>query len=320
MSDDDKAISVPEDAGALRSSPFEQIRHEAEDGSEYWSARELARTLGYTEFGKFRNAIQKAEVACENSGQMVEDHFAHVSEMIPIGKGGKRQVEDVRMSRYACYLVVQNADPTKEIVAVGQTYFAVQTHRQEQADELAKLTEEQRRLYLRGELSSHNRKLAEAANQAGVIEPVDFAVFTDHGYQGLYGGLKHRDIHRRKGLKKSQHILDYMAGEELGANIFRVTQAEAKLRREGVKGKQQANKAHYDVGREVRDTIQRLGGTMPEELPTPQESIQQLRRQEERRLQQGPQLQLIEEGIGMASSESDGSDAANDQESQGSGG
>jgi DNA-damage-inducible protein D len=317
MSDNDKAIRISEDGGSLRSSPFEQIRHETEDGSEYWSARELSRTLGYTEFGKFRNAIQKAEVACENSGQVVEDHFAHVSEMIPIGKGGKRKVEDIRMSRYACYLVVQNADPTKEIVAIGQTYFAVQTRRQEQADELAKLTEEQRRLYLRGELSSHNRRLAEAANQAGVIEPIDFAVFTDHGYQGLYGGLKHRDIHRRKGLKKSQHILDYMGGEELGANIFRVTQAEAKLRREGVKGKQQANKAHYDVGREVRDTIQRLGGTMPEELPTPQESIQQLRRQEERRLQRSPQLQIIEEGIDTASDEND---AGADQGNQGSGG
>lgn len=294
MNNDD-IISSGGEGGALRSSPFDQIRHETEDGNEYWSARELARTLGYTEFGKFRNTIQKAEVACENSGQMVEDHFAHVSEMITIGKGGKRKVEDVHMSRYACYLVVQNADPTKEIVAVGQTYFAVQTRRQERADELANLNEEQRRLYLRGELSSYNRKLAEAANQAGVIEPVDFAVFTDHGYQGLYGGLKHRDIHKRKGLKKSQHILDYMEGEELGANIFRVTQTEARLRREGAQGKGQANKAHYDVGREVRDTIQRLGGTMPEDLPTPQESIQQLRRKEEKRLQQGPQLSLIEE-------------------------
>jgi DNA-damage-inducible protein D len=304
----DRAISLSEDGGALRSSPFEQIRHETDEGSEYWSARELAKILGYTEFGKFRNAIQKAEVACENSGQVVEDHFAHVSEMITIGKGGKRKVEDVRMSRYACYLVVQNADPTKEIVAIGQTYFAVQTRRQERSDELANLTEEQRRLYLRGELSSHNRKLAEAANQAGVVEPVDFAVFTDHGYQGLYGGLKHRDIHKRKGLKKSEHILDYMGGEELGANIFRVTQAEAKLRREGIQGKGQANKAHFDVGKEVRDTIERLGGTMPENLPTPQESVQQLRRKEEKRLQQGPQLPLLEEGLDTASTESGKSD------------
>src|SRR4051812_15769497 len=172
----ERAISLPEGEGeAPHSSPFEEIRHETEDGNEYWSARELAKILGYTEYGKFRNAIQKAEIACENSGQVVEDHFAHVSEMITIGKGGKRKVENVRMSRYACYLVVQNADPTKEIVAVGQTYFAVQTRRQERADELANLTEEQRRLYLRGELSNYNRKLAEAANQAGVIEPLDFA-------------------------------------------------------------------------------------------------------------------------------------------------
>lgn len=304
----DKAIhQVEGDGGILRPSPFEEIRREMEDGNEYWSARELAKILGYTEFGKFRNAIQKAEIACENSGQVVEDHFARVSDMITIGKGGKRKVEDVHMSRYACYLVVQNADPTKEIVAVGQTYFAVQTRRQEKADELANLTAEQRRLYLRGELSSHNRKLAEAANQAGVIEPVDFAVFTDHGYQGLYGGMKHRDIHRRKGLKKSQHILDYMGGEELGANIFRVTQTEAKLRREGIQGKGQANKAHYDVGKEVRDTIQRLGGTMPEELATPQESIQQLRRKEQKRLERGdpdPQLSLMEESLDAESDES----------------
>lgn len=299
----DKSISLSDEGGALRSSPFEQIRRETEAGSEYWSARELARILGYTEFGKFRNAIQKAEVACENSGQTVEDHFAHVSEMIAIGKGAKRKVENVQMSRYACYLVVQNADPTKEIVAVGQTYFAVQTRRQEQRDELVGLTEEQRRLYLRGELSSHNRKLAEAANQAGVVQPIDFAVFTDHGYQGLYGGLKNRDIHKRKGLTKSQHILDYMGGEELGANIFRVTQAEAKLRRDGIQGKAQANKAHYDVGKEVRDTIERLGGARPEDLPTPSDSVQQLRRKEEQRLKQGPQQPLIEEGLDTTSGE-----------------
>jgi DNA-damage-inducible protein D len=266
---------------------FEQIRLETEDGSEYWSARDLAKVLGYSKWEKFRNAIDRAEVACENSGQAVEDHFLHTTRVSTFGKGGRRDIDDVHMSRYGCYLLVQNADPSKPAVAMGQTYFAVQTRRQEQADELAGLTEEQRRLYLRGEISVYNRKLAEAANLAGVVEPVDFAIFTDHGYMGLYGGLKSRDIHRRKGLKPSQHILDHMSGVELAANLFRVTQTEDKLRREGIQGKASANRTHYDVGRKVRQTIQELGGSPPEELPTPAESVKALRRKEEKRLKQG---------------------------------
>jgi DNA-damage-inducible protein D len=243
---------------------FEQIRQENGDGAEYWSARDLAKVLGYSKWEKFRNAIDRAEVACENSGQGVDDHFLHTTRTSTFGKGGQREIEDVHMSRYGCYLLVQNADPSKPAVAVGQTYFAVQTRRQEQADQLAGLTEEQRRLYLRGEISVYNRRLAEAANMAGVLEPLDFAIFTDHGYMGLYGGLKSRDIQKRKGLKPSQHILDHMSGTELAANLFRVTQTEDKLRREGVQGKAKANETHYDVGRKVRDTIQELGGTPPE--------------------------------------------------------
>lgn len=276
-------------------SPFEVIRRESEDGGEYWSARDLARILNYTEYGKFRNAIQKAEEACQNSGEAVSDHFAHVSEMIETGKGAKRKVEDVRLSRYACYLIVQNADPSKPIVALGQTYFAVQTRRQEIADELAGLTEDQRRLYLRGQLADHNRQLAEAASQAGVIKPIDFAVFQDHGYMGLYGGLKARDIHARKGLKKNQQIPDHMGSTELAANLFRATQTEEKIRRDGIKGKDQANRTHFQVGRKVRQTIQELGGTMPEDLPTPKESIQQLQQKEQKRLKQGSQLSLFDE-------------------------
>jgi DNA-damage-inducible protein D len=268
---------------------FEQIRLENESGAEYWSARDLAKVLGYSKWEKFRNAIDRAEVACENSGQSVDDHFLHTTRTSTFGKGGQREIEDVHMSRYGCYLLVQNADPSKPAVAVGQTYFAVQTRRQEQADQLAGLTEEQRRLYLRGEISVYNRRLAEAANMAGVLEPVDFAIFTDHGYMGLYGGLKSRDIQKRKGLKPSEHILDHMSGTELAANLFRVTQTEDKLRREGVQGKAQANQTHYDVGRKVRQTIQELGGTPPEELPTPEESIQKLRRREDKRLKQAAQ-------------------------------
>ncbi len=168
-------------------SPFEAIRRETEGGTEYWSARDLAKVLGYTQYNKFTNAIEKAEEACRNSGQPVSDHFTHVSEMIKTGKGAKRQFNTIRLSRYACYLIVQNADPSKPIVALGQTYFAVQTRRQELADELAALPEDQKRLILRSEMAIFNSQLAEAAQQAGVIEPADFAIFQDHGY---YGNLR----------------------------------------------------------------------------------------------------------------------------------
>lgn len=282
----------PAQAGA---SPFDSIRKQAEDGSEYWSARELAKVLGYGEFRFFRNALKKAEIACANSDQPAADHFVHTHGMVAIGSGARRKVEDVLLSRYGAYLTVQNADPEKEIVALGQTYFAVQAKRQEEADALAGLTETQRRLYLRDQLASHNKQLALTVNQAGVVKAVDFAIFQDHGYMGLYNGLKARDIQARKGLKQSQQILDHMSSEELAANLFRATQTEAKIRREGIQGKSMANQTHYNVGKEVRDTIERLGGTMPEELPTPKDSIQQLEQKEKKRLKQGPQLSLFDE-------------------------
>ncbi|HVB75078.1 MAG TPA: DNA damage-inducible protein D [Ktedonobacteraceae bacterium] len=278
-------------------SPFESIRKVNEDGFEYWSARDLAKILGYTEFRKFNNAIQKAEAACENSGQQVADHFAHLGGMVNIGSGAKRKVEDVHLSRYACYLLIQNSDPSKEIVALGQTYFAVQTRRQERADELAALSEDQRRLYLRGQLTDHNRQLAEAASHAGVVKPLDFAIFQDHGYMGLYGGLRTKDIHSRKGLKKSQQILDHMGSTELAANLFRATQTEDKIRREGIRTKEKANRTHFEVGKKVRQTIEELGGTMPENLPTPKESIQQIQQKEQKRLKQAPQLSIFDEPL-----------------------
>ncbi len=277
-------------------SPFEQIRHVDEEGHEYWSARDLGEVLGYkTDYRNFRRVIDKAILACENSGQDASDHFAEASKRVELGSGAKRSVEDVHLSRYACYLVVQNADPSKEIVALGQTYFAVQTRRAEQMDELAALSEDQQRLYLRGQLADHNKQLAQTANQAGVIEPADFVVFQDHGYMGLYGGLRNRDIHTRKQLKRSQHILDHMGSTELAANLFRATQAEEKLRREGIRNKQRANRTHYEVGQEVRATIERIGGTMPEELPTPDASIQQLQRREGKRLKGEAQAPLLPE-------------------------
>ncbi len=274
--------------------PFESIRREDEAGNENWSARNLSKVLGYTTWRRFTNALEKAEIACFNSGQPVGEHFDHVVNMVEIGSGAKRQIEDVNLSRYACYLVIQNADPSKEIVALGQTYFAVQTRRQEEADELSGLTEIQRRLYLRGELVGHNKQLADTARGAGVITGRDFALFQDHGYMGLYGGERAADIHARKGLKKNQGILDHMGSEELAANLFRSTQAAAKIKRENVKGKENANQAHHDVGKEVRETIERLGGTMPENLPAPADSIQQLEAKEKKRLKRGPQTSMFD--------------------------
>jgi DNA-damage-inducible protein D len=249
---------------------FEQIKLADENGNEYWSARDMSKVLEYSEYRHFLPVLEKAREACRNSEQKVADHFEDVLDMIEIGKGGKRPVESIKLSRYACYLIVQNADPSKEVVALGQTYFAIQTRLREisQMAEYNRLsTEEEKRLFLRSELAKHNLQLASAAKDAGVIEPVDYAIFQNHGYKGLYGGLDAKGIHNKKGLKKSQQILDHMGSTELAANLFRATQTEEKLRREEIKGKARANQTHYDVGKKVRQTIKEIGGTMPEELP-----------------------------------------------------
>ena len=252
--------------------PFEAIRRSNPAGNEFWSSRDFAKVLGYTDYRNFQSVIESARTSCFNSGQRVEDHFVEITEMIEIGKGGQRAVQTVMMSRYASYLVIQNADPAKEIVAQGQSYFAIQTRRQELSEEEV---EAQRRLAIRSELRKHNSHLADAAKNAGVVQPKDYAIFQNHGYMGLYGGLGAQDIHARKGLKKGQQILDHMGSTELAANLFRATQAEEKLRREKIVGKDKANRAHRDVGAKVRQTIQELGGTMPEQLPAA-ESIKQL--------------------------------------------
>src|SRR6266702_1215795 len=276
-------------------SPFDGIRHKDERGKEYWSARELGKLLGYSSWQSFQNTLVKAREACGHNNQFALEHFYLQIDVIRTGNGSLRKTEAYRLSRYACYLIIQNADPHKPIVAVGQTYFAVQTRRQELTDQLAALPEEQKRLILRSEMAIFNSQLAEAARNAGVIQPLDFATFQDHGYSGLHGELKASDIHRRKGLKKGDEIIDYMGSEELGANIFRATQTDAKLRREQIKGKDKANRTHYQVGRKVRQTIKELGSTMPEDLPTPAESVQQLQRQEEKRLQERLQPSLFDE-------------------------
>ncbi|MBQ0002949.1 MAG: DNA damage-inducible protein D [Treponema sp.] len=255
---------------------FENIKHVNEYQQEYWSARELFKILEYTEYGKFVPAIKRAMNACKNSNIPVEDHFAQVSEMVPLGSGAEREVENYYLSRYACYLIVQNGDPRKEIIALGQTYFAVKTRQQELIENYEELTEDQKRLSIRNEIKKHNTALADAAHDAGVIKPLDYAIFQNYGYMGLYGGLKAKDIKERKGLSKSQDILDYMGSTELAANLFRATQTEEKLRRENVQGKSAANQVHYEVGSKVRQTIKDLGGTMPEDLPTPEKSIKQI--------------------------------------------
>lgn len=267
---------------------FESIRKIDENGVEYWSSRDLARVLGYADYRNFLAVINKAKEACVNSANEVADHFGDVTEMVTIGSGTVRPIETIKLTRYACYLTVQNADPNKVIVAQAQTYFAIQTRIAEvqQMDEYNQLsTEEEKRLFLREELARHNSLLAEAAKEAGVIESIDYAIFQNYGYQGLYGGLGAKEIHARKGLKKSQKILDHMGSTELAANLFRATQTEEKLRRENIKGKFNANKTHFEVGRKVRQTIKELGGTMPEDLPVA-ESIKSIESKQKKMLKE----------------------------------
>lgn len=263
---------------------FESIKRLDEDGTEFWSARDLQTALEYSEWRNFVKVIDKAKIACENSNSNILDHFVDVNNMVEIGSGAQRHLDDINLSRYACYLIVQNGDPRKEIIALGQSYFAMQTRRQELQNEYEQLTEDQRRLAIRSELAHHNKSLAEAAKSAGVIDPKDYAIFQNKGYQGLYGGLSAKEIHEKKGLKKGSHILDNMGSTELAANLFRATQTDEKIRRENIKGIENANRTHYEVGRKVRSTIKDLGGTMPEDLPTPKENIKQLERKEQKRL------------------------------------
>ncbi len=259
-------------------SPFQSAKHIDEHGREFWHARDLALILGYSEFRHFLPVIEKAKTACELSGHQASDHIEEFLDMIPVGKGANRPAQNFRLSRYACYLIIQNSDPSKPVVAHGQTYFAVQTRRQELADDqrFAQLTENEKRLALRRELATHNSALADAARGAGVEGDLDYAIFQNHGYMGLYGGLDAKSIHARKRLKKSHKILDHMGSTELAANLFRATQTEEKLRREQVSGKHVANRTHFEVGAKVRKTIEELGGTMPENLPTPEKSIQKI--------------------------------------------
>lgn len=265
-------------------STFENIKHIDEYGEEYWLARELQTVLEYAKWDNFSRVIEKAKEACKNSDNIISEHFADVGKTSAMPQGGERIIDDIELSRYACYLIVQNGDPKKQVIALGQTYFAIKTRQQEVIENFDSLTEEQKRLAIRNEIIHHNKALAEAAKQAGITKPIEYAVFQNWGYKGLYGGMDMKAIHTYKGLKKSQKILDHMGSTELAANLFRATQTEEKLRRDEVKGVKNANKTHYEVGAKVRQTIDDLGGTMPEDLPTPEKSIQQIERDQKKQL------------------------------------
>ena len=262
---------------------FEDIKHIRSDGSEYWSARELAPVLDYIQWRNFEKVISRAMIACENSGHSVSDDFAEVSKIVEVG-ATTTPTKDYELSRYACYLIVQNGDPRKDVIALGQTYFAMQTYRQEVADHFNQLDEDRRRLVVKGDIKQWNQLLAETAHDAGVITNEEFAIFQNAGYMGLYGGLDVEDIHEKKGLEIGQKILDYMGSTELIANLFRISQTEEKLRKDKIKGTDKATTTHYSVGKEVRSAIEKIGGTMPEDLPTPVKSFQQIEKEQMDRL------------------------------------
>lgn len=273
---------------------FEDIKHTDENGVEFWYARELSLVLDYIQWRNFSKVIDKAMLSCQNSGFECADHFVEVSKIVDAGATSK-PVKDYELSRYACYLIVQNGDPRKEPIALGQTYFAIQTRRQEIADAFNRLDEDNKRLVIRGEVTTWNAMLADAAHEAGITDQIEYAQFQNAGYMGLYGGLTAADIHRRKKLKKSEKILDHMGSEELGANLFRITQTEAKLRREQPQGLDMASGIHYKVGQNVREAIAKNDGTMPEDLPAPEKSIAEIGREQLKKLKEKKEPPILDE-------------------------
>jgi DNA-damage-inducible protein D len=273
---------------------FESIKHVSDDGNEFWYARELAPALEYVEWRNFAKVLDRAVLACKNSGYPVGDHFVEVNKIVEAGVSSK-PVIDFKLTRYACYLIVQNGDPRKEVIALGQTYFAIQTRRQEVADYFNQLDEDNKRLVIRGDIKQWNQMLAESAHNAGVISDEEYAAFQNAGYMGLYGGLKVDDIHKKKRLKKDDRILDYMSSSELIANLFRISQTEEKLKKDKAATADAANEIHFIVGKEVRGTIERVGGTMPENLPVPSKSISDVEREQLKKLNKSPKKLMLDE-------------------------
>lgn len=270
---------------------FEQIKRVNEYWKEYWHARELAKALEYSDFTNFSKVIKKAEIACKKSGQATINHFSEFTEKAKIGSGATRDLKSWKLSRYACYLIIQNADPNKEIVALGQSYFALQTRQQELS---AQYLEDQKRLELREEVTKHNKKLFSTARGAGVY---DYATFYDSGYQGLYG-LKKKEIIEKKNLNPDENMLDHMSSEELAANLFRATQAEAKIKREAIRGQEKASQAHFQVGQKIRATIKELWGTMPEDIPAVEDIKFARKRLEELEVQDAQQMPSFAQQLG----------------------
>ncbi len=256
---------------------FEDIKHIDEQGNEYWEARELLHILGYVDWRKFNNTIQKAKTACSKSEFRDEDHFVGTDKMVSLGSGSKRKIQDYRLSRYACYLIAQNSDPRKEPIALAQTYFAIQTRRMELFEtEYESLSEDEKRFYQRNLTKKGNYTLNQTTKKSGVK---NFDKFHNEGYKGLYNGETANDIAKRKNLRYREDILDNMCSEELAANLFRITQTESKLKKDNIVGEDNANKTHYTIGKNIRDVIKKNGGTMPEELPTPNKSLKQLEKE-----------------------------------------
>ncbi|HIR58708.1 MAG TPA: DNA damage-inducible protein D [Candidatus Onthousia excrementipullorum] len=256
---------------------FEDIKHIDEYGNEYWLARELQNVLEYKRWDKFCNVINNAKKACENSNYKVFEHFSQVGKTSKMPNGGVKNLLDYKLSRYACYLIVQNADPRKEVVALGQTYFALQTRRQELTEiEYSMLTEDEKRFYQRNLTKKGNYSLNQAAKKAGVK---NFDKFHNAGYKGLYNGETADDIAKRKGLRYREDILDNMGSEELATNLFRISQTEARLRKDNIQGEGNANETHYNIGKNIREVIAKNGGTMPECLPTPKKSLKELEKE-----------------------------------------
>jgi len=284
---------------------FEQIKHIDETGSEYWFARELAPVLEYVQWRNFSKVLDRAMLACRNSGFNIEDHFADLSKTVEMpskpqqlfadfSKTKTKSILDYKLTRYACYLIVQNGDPRKEIIAMGQTYFAIQTRRQEVADYFNQLDEDNKRLVIRGDIKQWNQMLAEVAHKAGVITDEEFAHFQNAGYMGLYNGETVQDIHRRKRLSPKQKILDYMNSQELIANLFRISLAEEKIRIEQIQGADIASETHNRIGQEVRQTIVRVGGVLPENQPVPDKSIEEVQKEQLKKLKSQKKLMLDE--------------------------
>ena len=256
---------------------FESIKHFDENGNEYWYARELQKVLEYNKWANFEKVIEKAKLSCLNSNYGLQDHFPDVRKMVDIGSNTLRNIVDYKLSRYACYLIAQNGDSRKKVIALAQTYFAIQTRKQELLEEeYNSLTEDEKRFYQRDLTKKGNYSLNQTAKKAGVK---DFARFHNAGYKGLYNGETANDIAKRKGLRYREDILDNMGSDELIVNLFRISQTNQKLINDNVQGEDNANDVHYNVGKEVRNTIKRIGGTMPENLPTPDKSLKELEKE-----------------------------------------